>query len=126
VAGRITARPQPAEGLSHAPKIKKRDGAINWTQPARANWNRVRGLIPWPGAFTTLGKEKSLLKIWRAQVVVAPGAPGEILQADKTGLLVGCGRDSLRILTVQREGGRRLSAQEFLTGHPLKPSEHLG
>jgi methionyl-tRNA formyltransferase len=126
VAGRINPRAQPAEGVTHAPKIKKQDGAIDWTQPARANWNRVRGLIPWPGAFTTLGKEKSLLKIWRSQVVEVPGAPGQILQADKTGLIVGCGRDSLRILTVQREGGRRLSVQEFLTGHPLKPGEHLG
>ena len=126
VAGRITARPQPAEGLSHAPKIKKQDGAIDWTQPARANWNKVRGLIPWPGAFTTLGKEKSLLKIWRSEVAETPGAAGQILQADKTGLVVGCGHDSLRILTVQREGGRRLSAQEFLAGHPLQPNEFLG
>ncbi|MGD0258324.1 MAG: methionyl-tRNA formyltransferase [Verrucomicrobiota bacterium] len=128
VAGKLLARPQPVEGASYAPKIKKQDGRLDWTQPARALWNRVRGLVPWPGAFSCLPGQPQphLLKIWQAEVVERSGQPGEVLQADKAGLVVGCGREALRILTLQREGGRRLPAPEFLAGHPLKPGQKLG
>jgi methionyl-tRNA formyltransferase len=126
-AGKIQPRPQPAGGASHAPKIKKEDGRINWTQPATAIWNRVRAFTPWPGAFTHLPGQPQphLLKIWQTEPAEASGAPGEILRADKSGIIVGCGSGGLRILTLQREGGRRLSAQEFLAGHPLKPGVKL-
>ncbi len=128
VAGRIAAHPQPAEGASYAPKIKKQDGQIDWKQPAQAIWNRVRGLVPWPGAFTWLPAQPQphLLKLWRAEVVEHAAPPAEVLQADKAGIVVGCGRGALRILELQREGGRRLSAQEFLAGHPLPPGQKLG
>jgi methionyl-tRNA formyltransferase len=128
VAGRVAARPQPAEGPTYASKIKKQDGQIDWKQPARAIWNRVRGLVPWPGAFTRLPDQPQphLLKIWGAEVVDRAGPPGEVLQADKTGIVVGCGHEGLRILVLQREGGRRLNAQEFLAGHPLMPGQRLG
>jgi len=123
VAGKIRAQPQQAERATHAPKIKKEDGQIDWRLPARAIWNRVRAFTPWPGAFTHLPASLQLLKIWQAEVVSQSGPPGEILGADKTGVVVGCGQDALRILTLQREGGRRLSAQEFIAGHALKPGE---
>jgi methionyl-tRNA formyltransferase len=128
VAGRIPSRAQPAEGVSYASKIKKQDGHVDWTQPARTIWNRVRGLVPWPGAFSYLPGQlhPHLLKIWHAETIERSGPAGEILQADKTGIVVGCGREALRILTLQREGGRRLSAQEFLAGHPLLPGQKLG
>jgi len=121
VAGSITPTPQPATGGSSAPKIKKQDGRITWTDPASVIWNRVRALIPWPGAFTFLPSQAQplLLKVWQAQVIEASGPPGQILQADKTGLVIACGRQALRILSLQREGGRRLSAPEFLAGHAL-------
>ena len=128
VAGKVVSRPQPTEGVSHAPKIKKQDGHVDWNQPARSIWNRVRGLVPWPGAFTFLPGQPQphLLKIWQAEPAQSAGLHGEVLQADKTGILVGCGRDALRILVLQREGGRRLTAQEFLAGHPLLPGQKLG
>ena len=128
VAGDLSARPQPAEGACYAAKITRRDGQIDWTQPARAIWNRVRGLAPWPGAFSYLPGQPQphLLKIWQAEVAARNGLPGEVLQADKTGLVVACGRDALRILTLQREGGRRLAAPDFLVGHPLKPGQKVG
>ncbi len=125
-AGKIQPRPQPAHGVSYAPKIKKHDGQIDWRQPARAIWNRVRGLVPWPGAFTHLPEQPRLLKLWQAEVLEQRGPPGQILQADKTGIIVGCGAGALRILALQREGGRRLSAAEFLAGHPMKPGDRLG
>jgi methionyl-tRNA formyltransferase len=123
VAGRIAPRPQPGEGVSYARKITKEDGLIDWSQPARALWNRVRAFAPWPGAFTHLpiGPGPRLLKIWQAEVAQGAGQPGEILGANKTGIIVACGNDALRILTLQLEGGRRLSAQEFLKGHRLDP-----
>jgi methionyl-tRNA formyltransferase len=128
VAGNLNARPQPTEGVSYAAKIKKQDGHMDWNQPAPTLWNRVRGLVPWPGAFSYLPGQPQphLLKIWQAEVVERSGQPGEVLQADKAGIVVACGREALRILILQREGGRRLKAHEFLVGHPLRPGQHLG
>jgi methionyl-tRNA formyltransferase len=136
VAGKIQPTPQPAEGASHAPKIKKEDGRIDWNQPARTILNRLRAFTPWPGAFTFLEAQPKprLIKIWKAEAIecgrdgspsrpVASARrpyPGEILQADKTGIFVGCGEHALRILELQRESGRRMSAAEFLAGHSLK------
>jgi methionyl-tRNA formyltransferase len=127
-AGKIQPRPQPAEGVSYAAKIKKEDGHIDCSQPARVIWNRLRGLKPWPGVFTFLpdSPRPHLLKVWQAELVDRSGPPGEILQADKTGIVVGCGRQALRLLLLQREGGRRLTPQQFLAGHPLPPGCRLG
>jgi methionyl-tRNA formyltransferase len=128
IGGKLQLCPQPAEGVSYAPKIKKQDGHIDWNRPARAIWNRVRALAPWPGAFTylTAQTQPKVLKLWQAEVVDQTGPPGEILRADKTGIVVGCGAAALRILILQREGGRRLDAQQFLAGHPLRPGARLG
>ncbi|MDW8308093.1 MAG: methionyl-tRNA formyltransferase [Verrucomicrobiales bacterium] len=122
-AGRVQPRPQPAEGASQAPKLRKEDGRIDWRLGARAIWNRIRAFTPWPGAFTFLPAEPRphLLKIWEATVAEGRGAPGEILSADRTGIVVACGQDALRVMILQREGGRRLTAEEFLRGHPLRP-----
>jgi methionyl-tRNA formyltransferase len=127
VAGKIAARPQPAEGVSYAPKIKKQDGEIDWRQPARAIWNRVRGLVPWPGAYTHVPAEPKpyLLKIWEAEVTATTGSPGEILSADKSGIVVGCGQNAIRICQLQLEGGKRLKAQQFLAGHLLRSGQVL-
>jgi len=127
VAGRIKLRPQPAEGISYAPKIKKQDGQIDWSQPARAIWNRVRALVPWPGAYThwRSPERPMLLKLWEAQVVGQSGAAGRILAAGKEGILVGSGSEGLRILALQPEGGRRMSAAEFLAGHRVEVGQEL-
>lgn len=122
VAGKIQPRPQVAGQATHAPKIKKEDGRIDWRLPARVIWNRVRAFTPWPGAFTFLPAQPSRsagLKIWQAEVLSQKGGPGEILSANKSGIVIGCGQDALRVTMLQREGGRKMSAQEFLAGHPL-------
>ena len=126
-AGKIQPTPQPAEGASYAPKIKKEDGRIDWNQPARTILNRLRAFLPWPGAFTFLkAKPKPhLLKIWKVEIVEKSGRAGEILSADRNGILVACGQNALRILELQREGGRRLNAGEFLAGYPLKAGENF-
>ncbi len=120
-AGRIRPRPQIAAEATYARKITKEDGHIDWRRPARSIWNQVRGLIPWPGAFTflTAHPRPHLLKIWHAERAELSGPAGEVLHADKTGITIGCGEKSLRVLELQREGSRRLTAQQFLAGHPL-------
>jgi methionyl-tRNA formyltransferase len=122
VAGRVSPQPQPTEGVSYARKITKEDGRLDWTQPARVLWNRVRGLTPWPGTYARLATPAGpqLLKFWQASVRAdARGVPGTVLQADKHGVVVACGEGALCLLVLQREGGRRLTAREFLAGHPL-------
>jgi methionyl-tRNA formyltransferase len=125
VAGKILPKPQPAEGVSYAAKIKKEDGRIDWNEPAEKILNRLRAFTPWPGAFTFLKAEPKpqLLKIWKAEVVEKSGAASEILFADKNGIVVACGKNALQILELQRAGGRRLSTAEFFAGNPLMAGE---
>lgn len=128
MAGRITPRPQPQEGASYARKITKEDGRIDWSKPAREIWNQVRAFTPWPGAFTYLPGEgaSKILKIWDAAVQEhAFKTPGEILEAGKFGILVACGEHALRVLELQLEGGKRLTVQQFLSGHEVKPGQKL-
>ena len=128
VAGNIIPRPQPAEGATYAAKIRKEDGHIHWTEPALKILNRLRAFTPWPGAFTFLKRdEKSLmLKIWKAEPVDRFGTAGTVLSADKSGIIVACGENSLRILELQLEGRRRMAAAEFLAGHALRGGDTLG
>ncbi|HEY2328474.1 MAG TPA: methionyl-tRNA formyltransferase [Verrucomicrobiae bacterium] len=128
IAGKIQPQPQPTEGSTYAAKIKKEDGQIDWNLPAEKIWNRLRAFAPWPGAFTFLPPETKppLLKILKVEVVEKSGGVGEVLSADKTGIVVGCGQKAMRILELQREGGRRLTAGQFLAGFPLKAGARLG
>ena len=127
LTGKLEPKPQPREGVSYAPKIKKEDGRLDWTRPARELRNRIRGLVPWPGAFTYLskGNQSRLLKIWQADEVETIGVAGDVLRADNAGILVGCGQNSLRIISLQAEGGRRLTAQQFLAGHPISKGDRF-
>jgi methionyl-tRNA formyltransferase len=128
VTGRVRPNPQPAEGASHARKIAKEDGRIDWSLPARAIWNRIRAFTPWPGAFTLQNTSagQRLIKIWSATVEEQGGAtPGTILCASRSGIVVACGQQSLCVLQLQREGGRRLGAAEFLAGSPLAAGERF-
>jgi methionyl-tRNA formyltransferase len=125
VVGKIQPQPQPVTVSTYAAKIKKEDGQIDWNFPAQKIWNRLRAFTPWPGAFTFLQTESKphLLKIWKAEPIEESGGAGGILAADKTGIVVGCGRGALRILELQREGGKRLTTEQFLIGHSLKPGQ---
>jgi methionyl-tRNA formyltransferase len=128
VAGRITPRPQPTEGVSHTRKIEKEDGRLDWSQPARTLWNRIRAFTPWPGAFTFLPgiPKPTLLKIWEAEPLdQGTGQPGEVISADKDGVVIACGAGALRLTSLQREGARRLPAREFLAGCPLAKGTRL-
>jgi methionyl-tRNA formyltransferase len=127
VAGKIQPRPQQHELATHVAKIKKEDGRIDWKQPAPAISNRIRAFTPWPGAFTYLPAtpQPMLLKVWQAEVIDEAGIPGAIRAADKHGIVIACGAGALRITSLQRDGGRRMTAGEFLAGHPLSPGTVL-
>lgn len=122
VAGRVQPLPQPGEGSTYARKISKEDGRIDWSRTARAIFNQVRGFNPWPGAFTNLdsGGSKRLLKIWRAQVMDAGhGKPGTVIETGGAGFVVATGSGALKVLELQPEGARRMSARDFQSGHAL-------
>ena len=128
VTGSLKPSKQPVEGMTYARKISKEDGLLDWTLDARNLWNRVRAFTPWPGAFSFIaGPSKPvMLKIWRAEVVKnCSAAPGTVVQADAENLVVACGEGGLRLVEVQREGGRRLATAAFLAGHPLAVGTRL-
>ncbi|ARU06391.1 methionyl-tRNA formyltransferase [Comamonas serinivorans] len=131
------AVPQPAEGITYAHKIDKAEAQVDWQQPAAVIARRVRAFDPFPGAATTLtqdGKSEAI-KLWQAQVVPAdePAAtgvqPGDILRADAQGIVVACGpraEERLVLTQLQRAGGKRLGAGDFLRGFALVPGQRLG
>ena len=111
-----------------APKLKKEDGLIDWRTPAIDIHNQIRGVLPWPGAFTSYrGK---MLKIFHSDVLpLFPNhkpVAGEVVRADKQGIVVACGRSFLNIKELQLEAGKRMSGQNFITGHKLKAGDVLG
>ena len=119
-AGRTRVVPQPAEGVTYARKIDKRDTLLDWTRPASELERAVRALRPAPGAATALQGQP--IKIWRARIVNAQLAPGAVTQD----LVVGCGEQALQVVELQRAGGTKLAAPEFLRGHPLPSDAHFG
>jgi methionyl-tRNA formyltransferase len=117
-AGKLVAEKQNEELSCYAPMLKKEDGLIDWQKPAEDIHNQVRGLDPWPGAYTYLDGE--VLKIAATTVAEeVSGEPGTILSADKTGVRVACSEGVLNIGELQLPGKKRLSAMNFLSGRPL-------
>jgi methionyl-tRNA formyltransferase len=117
-AGRARALPQPETGVTYARKIEKRETQLDWSRPALELERVVRAFRPAPGAFAML--DGAPVKIWQAELVAKSGAPDTILEAQEK-LVIACGEQALAISQLQRAGGRRLSAEEFLRGHPLAP-----
>ena len=129
-AGRGALRPvpQPAEGVSYAHKIDKHEAAIDWRQSAALIERRIRAFDPFPGASTTLGD--AAITLWRSEINSCLRAPdarcGQILAINDAGITVACGDGALRLTELQRPGGKRLPAREFLRGFALAPGQCLG
>jgi methionyl-tRNA formyltransferase len=120
---RLSPQSQPAAGASYAAKITRAETEIDWNEAAPVIERKVRAFNPLPGASATIRVVR--LKIWRARVSEAEGAPGTILEAGAGGIVIACGTKALRVLELQRAGGKRLAAAQFLAGFPLAAGERL-
>lgn len=119
-AGTATRTPQQEDQVTLAPMLSRALSPMDWTRPARALHDQVRGLIPWPAAVTELGGTRC--KIFATTVLpeTTGKAPGAIVAADKKGLKVACGEGTvLQIDILQADGGKRMAAADYLRGHPI-------
>ena len=109
----LPAVPQAADGVTYAEKIDKAEARIDWTLPAAQVDRLIRGLSPFPGAWTQAGDER--VKLLRSRVVAGQGAPGQVL----SGFTVACGEGAVEVLAAQRQGKRAMTADEVLRGWAL-------
>lgn len=122
-AGRAEPVRQDEAKATCCKKLTKADGRLDFTRPADELRNRIRGLNPWPAAYT--GWNGAVLKIFSATVVDSGGAPGTVLSADRSGFVVACGDKALKIETLQAPGGRVMTSAQFLAGHPVAAGSRL-
>lgn len=122
-AGTVEARPQDASRATAAPKIYKEDARIPWERKADQVHNHIRGLSPYPAAWTM--HDGTTLKVFLAQPTRAMGEPGEVLEARDDEVVVACGEGAVRLLELQREGRDRMGAGPFLRGYDLRPGDRL-
>lgn len=126
--GGTHATPQPTEGVTYAHKIEKSESAIDWSLPASVISQRIRAFDPFPGASTEVSGEA--IKIWSCEIdstqPFTDKRCGHILSINETGITVACGDGALRLTTLQRAGGKRLPAADFLRGFDLAPGKVLG
>jgi methionyl-tRNA formyltransferase len=117
-ADALPATPQPEEGVTYAAKISKEEARLDFALPAPVLARKVRAFNPFPGAHGTVNG--TAIKIWEALPAEGKGTPGQVLAADSSGIVVACGEGALRLLQLQKPGGKRLAAAEFLKGFPLE------
>jgi len=117
--GELTSTPQPEDGVTYAAKIAKEEAKLDFALPAVALWRKVRAFNPFPAAQGTVNG--TAVKIWNAQPVEGFGPAGKVLSANaQEGIVVACGDGALRLLELQKPGGKRLPAAEFLKSFPLE------
>ena len=124
--GTLVPRHQDSSRATLAPVLKKEDGAIDWALPATALANRVRGLSPWPGAFTTVGGDR--WTIWRALALPGPltKPPGVIVAITHEAIHVATGEGVLAVMELQPANSRRMAVSQYLAGHPVAVGLQLG
>jgi methionyl-tRNA formyltransferase len=118
--GQLQPRPQPQQGVSYARNILKSDGLIDWSRPAAQIHNQVRGLNPWPAAFTWHGER--MLRVWASRVLPEQeqGQPGEVLRLAAEGPVIATGDGALVLITVQPANKRRMSGADYARGYQLE------
>lgn len=127
-AGEISPTPQDDSKATMAPSLKKEDGRIDWRKKSIAVHNRIRGVNPWPGAYTFVNPEhgrridNKLLKIYHSRVLAErpANAAGEVYFLNEEGIHVACGEGAILLTEVQLEGKKRLPAAEFVRGYRLR------
>jgi methionyl-tRNA formyltransferase len=131
-AGPVPILPQDRSKVTKAPKLRKEDGLIDWSMPARAVHNLVRAMQPWPVASTTWqlrgapSDEPVRLIVHKTAVVPGQGEPGEVIEAEGDRLVAVAGEDAVRLLEVQLPGKKRGPVADFLRGHRLLPGDRMG
>ncbi len=127
-AGRVEAVPQPQTGVTYAPRLHKSEGRMDWSQPARNLYNKIRGFTPWPACYCYLpsGSKPQMLRVLEAQLRPGGGrsVPGEILAVNPE-LLVACGEGALALRSVQPESGTIMSGLDYVRGRRLEPGERF-
>jgi methionyl-tRNA formyltransferase len=125
-AGAIVPRKQDSSQATLAPILRKEDGIIHWNLPAAEIYNRVRGFVPWPGAYTRFRGEG--LHVWRAVAAesISPGPPGSLSVAERRVLVACGGGTSLELVEVQLEGRKRVAVEAFINGQRIGDNEGLG
>ncbi|MGM0501582.1 MAG: methionyl-tRNA formyltransferase [Bacillota bacterium] len=127
-AGTAPRIPQDDEQATYADKVTKEDGEIDWGQSAEDIWNLIRGMNPWPGAYTH--KDGALLKIWDSEVYSKENKdvkPGTIVKADDDlGIVVQTAQGQLLITQLQPANKSRMDATDYLLGYEVEPGEKLG
>ena len=126
-AGTLVPQPQDSSQATLAPLLKKEDGAIDWALPATAIANRVRGLSPWPGAYTTVvGGER--WTIWRALALPnsVTSLPGVVVAITNEAIHVATGQGVLAVMELQPANSRRMAVSQYLAGHPVAIGMQLG
>jgi methionyl-tRNA formyltransferase len=127
LAGELTPVRQDPEKASYEPMLEKSMGEIDWTLPAEKIACRVRGLNPWPCAFTAM--DGDTLKLYLAKAVETDSAaePGTVIVSGaKAGLIVKCGSGALEILEMQAPGGKRMAPKAYLMGKKIDEGTVLG
>ncbi|MBM3529448.1 MAG: methionyl-tRNA formyltransferase [Alphaproteobacteria bacterium] len=119
--GELHITPQPAEGVTYAAKIDKAETRIDWSKPWKEVHDRIRGLSPFPGAWCEL-PGAGRVKLLRSTQGEGSGAPGTALDGNLT---IACGAGAVRIVELQKAGGRPMRAEEFLRGTPVAPGFRL-
>lgn len=123
--GNATSKPQDEKDATYAPMLKKEDGKIDWNKGARQIFNRIRGLVPWPSAYTIL--DGKLLHIYDSSVIEAASeAPAGTVVAVNDAVVVSTGEGKLCLKEVQLEGRKRMKIKDFLNGHKIRPGTRLG
>ena len=119
-SGKLSATPQPAEGVTYAEKLRREEGRLDWREPAAALERRIRALTPWPGAWLTARGER--VKVLAAEVAAGTGTPGQVLDDVCT---VACGEGALRLTRIQRPGKSAMAAEACLRGFDIGPGDVL-
>ena len=124
----IEAKPQSDRDATFAPILKREDGLIDWSMDSYAIERQVRGLQPWPNAYTTLKSQRLILYEAKPEwIEQLPFPPGQVIEAVRDRFTIACGEGTaLRILELQGEGGRRLPARDFMNGNKIKIGTMLG
>ncbi len=123
-AGTLRFEPQDHAQATMAPMLSKADGRIDWSAPAQAVHDRVRGLSPWPGAYVR--RAEGPFKIHRTRLAEGEGPPGTVIGHDPDGPRVACGAGAVTLLRVQRPGRRAISGADLLNGDPPAIGDRLG